>query len=465
MLYRLFLYKTTAAVASAPAIGIVNDALSTNSERQWISDGAADFLESFDTAGVIKSIEAQLTESDSEQCKCRASTRFPPKEYRQVPFIYVATSYEKAAKVLPKLHAIAADCDLVLYDAETGKTFYRDLIDRTYITMRLRQQLLHNAILNTMKPVWKIQKVSSYSDERDKNCDYVVTLNKDPKVSFEDRVKEFYRCLSNHLADDEELRCEDRCYKIVGKWYQITYTLEGYKKHANRIGYQSRCSSLLKRMSTDEAFRWLKGCSETEVSDVFKRMNFNEMQRAYPNPADRFVASINITKWQRKQIFDIRYSGIGYYGSEILFHVVPDEFYQDSASISVLKIEEESASFILPFVDDIYPDFYTPYYLEENHLSLKTWERIVNRLEEAKKLILHDTFSPELTPYVDRFNLFVLARSDAEDAAIRNNKRQFLYEHRYDVAYLYDVFIRWSKSQFEEYRNTGDGRLLNIQGP
>ncbi len=465
MLYRLFLYKTTAAVASAPAIGIVNDALSTNSEREWNGNGAADFLEYFDTASIVRIIEAELTDSDSDRCKCKASTRFPPKKYKQVPFIYVATSYKNAIEVLPKLYAIAAEYDLALYDAETGKTFYRDLVDRTFITMRLRQQVFHNEILNTMKPVWKIQKVSSYSDERDKSCDYVVTLKKDPKNSFEDRIKEFYRCLSNRLADDEELRCEDRCYKIVGKWYQITYTLEGYKKHANRIGYKSCCTGLLKRMGTDEAFRWLKGCSEKEVNDVFKRMNFNEMQRAYPNPADRFVASVNITKWQRKQLFDIRYSGIGYYGSEIIFHVVPDDFYQDSANISVLKIEEESASFILPFVDDIYPDFYTRYYLEENHLPIEMWGRIVDRLEEAKKLILHDTFAPELTPYIDRFNLYVLAHSDADYAAVRNNPCEFLYEHRYDVAYLYDVFIQWSKSQFEEYWNTGDGRLLNIQGP
>lgn len=465
MLYRLFLYKTTAAVASAPAIGIVNDALSTNSEREWNGNGAADFLEYFDTASIVRIIEAELTELDSDRCKCKASTRFPPKKYKQVPFIYVATSYKNAIEVLPKLHAIAAKYDLALYDAETDKTFYRDLVDRTFITMRLRQQVFHNEILNTMKPVWKIQKVSSYSDERDKSCDYVVTLKKDPKNSFEDRVKEFYRCLSNRLADDEELRCEDRCYKIVGKWYQITYTLEGYKKHANRIGYKSCCTGLLKRMGTDEAFRWLKGCSEKEVNDVFKRMNFNEMQRAYPNPADRFVASVNITKWQRKQLFDICYSGIGYYGSEIIFHVVPDDFYQDSANISVLKIEEESASFILPFVDDIYPDFYTRYYLEENHLPIEMWGRIVDRLEEAKKLILHDTFAPELTPYIDRFNLYVLAHSDADYAAVRNNPCEFLYEHRYDVAYLYDVFIQWSKSQFEEYWNTGDGRLLNIQGP
>ena len=72
------------------------------------------------------------------------------------------------------------------------------------------------------------------------------------------------------------------------------------------------------------------------------------MMNAYPNPAQRFVESVKITKWQRKQVFDIRYSGFGYYGSEILFHVVADDFYQNAANVSVLKIEEESASFIIP---------------------------------------------------------------------------------------------------------------------
>ena len=59
MLYRLFLYKTT-AVASAPAIGIVNDALSTNTERQWSGNNAANFLESFDTAGVGQAVMNRL---------------------------------------------------------------------------------------------------------------------------------------------------------------------------------------------------------------------------------------------------------------------------------------------------------------------------------------------------------------------------------------------------------------------
>ena len=463
MLYRLFLYKTTAVTGSAPAIGIINESLSTNSAQEWHDNEADDFLEEFDSQGVIKTIETLLTDPDTDFRKCKACTLFPPKPLKQIPYIYVATSYKKVAEVLPKLHSIAADYDLALYDAETNKTFYRDLIDRTFVTMRLRQQALHNEILSQMRPVWKIRKISSYADERDKSCTYVVTLKKDPKVSFEDRVSAFYQCLSNNLADDEELRCEDRCYKIVGQWYQITYTLEGYRKHANRIGYKSSCTELLNRMSTEEAYAWMKVCSDTEVNDIFARMNFTEMVHAYPNPADRFAASVNITKWQRKQIFDIRYSGIGYYGSEILFHIVPDSFYRDGMNISVLKIEEESASFILPFVEDIYQDIYTNYY-EENHLSLEMWERIINRLEKAKQLILHETFSSKLDPYVNRFNLFVLAHSDADYEMVRNNERLFLFEHRYDVVYLYDVFIHWSKAQLEHYRWSGE-RMFNIQGP
>lgn len=463
MLYRLFLYKTSAATGSAPAIGIINHALSTKSEQEWHDNNAENYLKDFDTQGVIKSLETLLTDPDNDYCNCKASTLFPPKPLKQIPYIYVATSYEKAAEVLPKLHNIAADHDLALYDAETKKTFYRDLIDRPLITMRLRQQALHSKILDMVKPVWKVQKISSYADEREKSCDYVVTLRKDPKISFEDRVRAFYRCLSNNLANNEELRCEDRCYKVIGQCYQITYTLEGYRKHANQIGYKSHCTCLLKRMSTDEALCWVKNCSDREVTDIFQRMNFTEMVHAYPNPADRFVASVNITKWQRKQVFDIRYSGIGYYGSEILFHVMPDSFYQDGANISVLKIEEESASFILPFVEDIYQDIYTNYY-GENHLSMEMWDRIINRLKKAKQLILHDTFSSNLDSYVNRFNLFVLAHSNADYEMVRNNERLFLFEHRYDVAYLYDVFIRWSKAQLDHYRWSGE-RMFNIQGP
>jgi len=465
MVYKFFLYKTSANCADAPVIGSINAAISKYSEWEWKENCTADHLLPFDTKGITQSIEAQLTDPETNCCKCKTATIFPPKPYTGAGFICVVTSYDRAHEVLPKLHAIAAENDLVLYDAERGKTFYRDLVDRHFITMRLRRKSLVHEIRQRMKPLWKIREIYSYERDGSKQCAYVVTITKDPNKSFRQRVQEFYRCLTDNLTDDEELRCEDCCYKILGPAYRITYVLEGYKKHANQMGHRDCCLRPLRRMSTETAFRWMSDCSEEETDDIFSRMNFDEMCRAYPNPADRFVASVNVTKWQRKQIFDIRYSGTGYYSSEILFHIVPDEDYRDEAHISVLKIGEESATYILPFIDDVYPDFYEHYYLEDNHLSMEAWERILNRLREARDMILNNTFSSELDPYVKSFNLFVLVQSAAEEELLRSDTRQFLCMHRYDVAELYDVFIRWSEAQFECYRVTGAGRLFNMKGP
>lgn len=461
MRYRLFLYRPAAESAFAPVIETINSAIIANSEYNWENKIAADNLKDFDVKNVISSMDSVFPEFDCSKYKVRVC--LPPKQYKQNAFLYIITSYEKAGEVLPKLYAIASENDLALFDAETGKTFYRDLVDQAFITMRLRQQRLHNEIMKKMEPVWKIKKISPDKNDWNKRCDYVVTIRKSKDASFMERVQDFYRCLSESLSENEELCCEDYCYKIIGKGYQITYTFEGYKRNADQIGYNDGCTKFLNRMSTEKAFKWLENCSDTEVSDIFSRMDFKEMKHAYPNPADRFVASVNITKWQRKQIFSIYYSGIGYYGSEILFHIVPDWYYKDEGEISVLKIEEESASFILPFVNDIYPDFYQHYYLDENHLSMEMWERIISRIKEAKEMILHDTFNSKLIPYIKRFNLFALAQSDSEYEMIRTDEQKFLHEHRYDVAELYDVFIRWSEAQLNFY--WFDGRLFNIQGP
>jgi len=81
--------------------------------------------------------------------------------------------------------------------------------------------------------------------------------------------------------------------------------------------------------------------------------------------------------------------------------------------------------------------------------------------------ITYDASAPtghEFSVEEHRFNLFVLAHSNADYEMVRNNERLFLFEHRYDVAYLYDVFIRWSKAQLDHYRWSGE-RMFNIQGP
>lgn len=188
--------------------------------------------------------------------------------------------------------------------------------------------------------MWNIRKTSTYENERDKSTSYSVTLKKIPSASFLDRTRDFYNCLSNNLKDGEKLVCEDRSFSVVAKWYTITYVLEGYKKHANMVGYYENGyarQELTHRMSVEEAYKWMDCCSDVEKKDIQKRMNFREMEDRFPNPSDRIVNSVRITKWQRKQVFDIRYSGFGYYGSEILFHIVPDDYYQDGDNLENRK--------------------------------------------------------------------------------------------------------------------------------
>lgn len=471
MLYKLFLYKTEAKNGTALAIDYINDSVSTGFASPRNDNEAARFMKRFDTETIIWKIEKELFDSDTNRCKCKAITLYLPQQYGSIGYIYVATSYEKVSAVLPRLHAIAIENDLVLYDAERKKSYYMDLIDDSYIDMRIRQQELHRIIRKVMEPIWKIRCLYFVSDYIEKESSYVVTIKKDCNVSFKDRVIRFYTCIKNHLRDDEELLCSEKCYKIQGSGYTITYVLEGYKKHPNQIGYvedKKITVALLERMGVEEAYHWLDSCSDEEKDDVFARMKFLEMQRKYPNPAERFIASVNISKWQQKQIFDIRYSSIGYYGSEILFHIVPDTFYHDeSSNISVLKIEEESASFILPFISDVYPNIYDRYYATENHISFEMWERIIYRLKKAKEMILNDTFNPDLKPYIRKFNLFVLADHEEPNywIKINNNEVQFLYDHRYEVGHLYDVFIRWSEIQLKTHCRGGQGRMFNIQGP
>ena len=80
-------------------------------------------------------------------------------------------------------------------------------------------------------------------------------------------------------------------------------------------------------------------------------------------------------------------------------------------------------------------------------------------------MILHDTFNPKLKPYIEKFNLFVLSKEKSEWDRIKNEPIEFLHEHRYEVAHLYDIFVEWSKAQIEHHCNCGEARMFNIQGP
>ena len=463
MVYRIYIYRSTCTTANAPGINICNQAVSTNSMDQWKDNGAARCMQEFDIEFIIGKIHSAL----GNDCETQILTS--PMSCTQVKYLCVTASYEKAASVLPVLHCITSANDLVLYDAETRRVFFRELVDRTFISVKTRIEDLKQAILAEMKPVWTIRRIQHLSSDRDHDYSFVVTLRKDTGKSFKNRCGEFYRCLVSHLGKNEQLHTNHECFTVIGEWYSIAFCLEGYKKHSNQIGYYSHNrprTKLIRRMGCDEVFRWMKQNPGMNKTAVFNRMNFREMVHAYPNPADRFIASVNISKWEQKQLFDIRYCGIGGYGSEILFHIVPNSYYRDEHEISVLAIEEESASFILPFIYDIYPYFYERYYMEQNHLPLQMLEEIIKRLKNAREAVINDPLGEAFWCYAKDFSLFVLARTDDEmQQLLHRDKKAVLFAHRFEIARLYGTFIQWSEAQLEEYDVTGDGRMFNIQGP
>ena len=80
-------------------------------------------------------------------------------------------------------------------------------------------------------------------------------------------------------------------------------------------------------------------------------------------------------------------------------------------------------------------------------------------------MVVNNTYCAELKKYIDNFNLFVLNKNNDPRIWDKSHDVDFVYEHRYEIAYLYEIFIQWSETQMYYYENSGDDRMFNIQGP
>lgn len=474
MKYGMYLYKTTAVSKDAMYVSIINRMLTSKYLYSSENYSADDGMLSFDAESIKNEILTELTVNNHSLCK--AQVHYSPRN--KIEYIYVVTSYEKAKSVLTVLNSIAMKHELVLYDAEMNRNFYiSDLYYKNRVVMRSRAKAIKKLIYETQTPFWSLKKLENDDENEYASSSYALTVTKDAR-SFKERTADFYQMLKSNLADGERLITKNKCFTVCGDGYEITYCFEGYKKSADKIGYVKNgiiCTELIKRMPCDLAIKQCYSFDERERENVYDRMKFRDWREKHPNPAERFVASVNLSKQLKKEKFDISVGGIGEYGSEILFHVINYPYSKrDSREISVLKIEEESASFILPIIETVYPYIYSRYYLSENHIPLEMMRDILSKIKEAKEMILKDTYNEKIASLSLKFNLYILAKEaedksqgifDSEDThAIQNDRMMFIYNHRYEIAHLYDIFVSWVEDQIE-YCGCGDDIMFNIQGP
>ena len=300
MKYEMFLYKPKTHDKDSFIVNDINRAISKNSKADWEDNCADRGMLHCESAGIKDEILSKLTMGGNQLCKI--DIRYSPQN--RMEYLYIVTSYEKAKCVLKELSVIALEHELALYDAETDRTFLtEDIYCESYVTMRLRTQQLNYLILKTQKPIWRLRKLDITNGKYIKSSTYVLTLAKDVN-SFEDRIRCFYDLLKSSLSEGEELVTESKCFIVHSNEYEITYCVEGYKKNADKIGYIENgqaVASLIRRMPCEIAIKQCGSLTQQEVCDINDRMRFIDWINKYPNPAERFVASVNLAKQLRKE--------------------------------------------------------------------------------------------------------------------------------------------------------------------
>ena len=463
MRYRLFIYGTEARTADAIAVDLINRALLSNDVTEWMKNGAEEFMSVFDAQGIAD----RLCSCYGDKCAVFVNHSPTPKS---IPYICLSTSGKHAAEVIAFAVCVAAVNDLALWDAEKDVTHYRTIVDEPFIRCREREKQIKTAILRSDLTVFRTKSTGEFYDVHEcYNRSFTVTVRKSRKrgtLSVTDVTQRFHELLAGLVEDGERLCCHDRGFEIQGDRYSIRLCLEwGFKDRANLVGYYENGEpkyELLHRMSTEAAFKELAAFSKYEREIVFDRMRFYELLLDYPEPADRFVRSVVITKFLKQQRLELSYCGLDWRSSpNTVFHIVTDEWIpEEKSAFSCLMIGWSGESFIRPIVDEIYPLAKGKFY-DEFHLPLDVWERIIIRLKEVKKLILHNTYSAELAPYIEQFHVSVFDENNASAGGSKKSDADILYEHRYEVARFYDFICDWLDSQKEKYGYSGNSRMMS----
>ena len=461
MNYNLYIYGTKAFKNNALFIHIAKRNITKKIARE-----ESDSLITFDIIKVIKLIESMVGNS------CNVITKKYTQKSGEIDYLHIITDYKKVKEVLPRLLAIAEENRLVLYDAEINKTYFKDIVNESFVKLKIRDEQIKKLIEKKLVPIYKIrQLVNCHGFYRDICSEYVVIINKKRGVSFEERIIDFYNCLKNNLQENEKLLLVDKCFNLCGEDYVLSYCIEGYGANSDKLGYMEENYPRiedLNRMSVEEGFVWLSKVTHTNEAGILEAMNFPDFLRKYPNQAERFIEVIKFSERLHKQPFDIGISSLNNNYCEVMVTIEDTdndrESIFDNQYYSTLRLGDDSLDLLAPIISEYYPYFFDRYYSFTNPIVPQAWLKIVNRVKELKEIIKNDILSTKLKEYVDKLKVHHFCFKDASDDEWLE-PLDLIKKYRNNIIEMFSIFIEWSEPYLVDYNDMYGDRVFNIVGP
>lgn len=285
MIYRLYVYKQSESVPLQQDVNAFRQMLTTHDHGPWMGHVSA-----WGTAFDVSAVENEIVKKLGSKCKVYQEDCY---KRPQINYLAVVTSYAMAKEVVPKVAEISSRFGLILYDDEAKRVIGDGEVDHALIDIRVRERAFNDRIKQEESPVWRVENIYSGKYGHKRISSFVVTISKELGYSFEYRTHRFWFCLMAHLNKNEHLEARDRCFIVEGEDYEIRYTLEGYRKHPDKIGYVDENgihAELIRRMSCYESKKWAeKNCSDEELVNISESMVLPTLKKNYPNDADRYV--------------------------------------------------------------------------------------------------------------------------------------------------------------------------------
>lgn len=450
MVYKLYLYKSSAYSEGALAIDNVNRALVSYKKEDWRD--AERFMQQFDYSIMLAEMDNTIACNGDGSRKYKVYKHYSPTEH--IEYLSVCTSFEKVMEIVDGIRGLATKYLITIYDPYLKKYYFPNEPQREqYVELKKREKELLKVIRDVESP-YSIIKLEDWPSAYDSQVSYAITISKNGDT-FEDRVSKFANLLSSNIKDGERFYCMDDCFHVSAERYRITFVYEGYKKTADRIGYMNDdnqpCSKLIYRMSSLIAWKQVPSLGYKDNYEfIYRSMRMEELVYKYPNPAERLVFICKFQKRLKKFDGYADYDPYHWYGGDVRMNKFYADGFSDNVCCSYLKIEEDFAMIFTPCVEKYYPYFNQRYYLTDNYLPDVMCWKILEEAKRVRHMLANNPYSAESQKYL----------SEGRCEWLLKDEKDF-----WKAIGLMDVFIEWLELQFEDEDDYSRDFFIDITGP